>query len=372
MRLKEYPKAVVLKKNLIILTILGVAFIMILLMYNFFNSAHTQKITQSEPNQTISSLAGQADTTWYQTQTIHKEIKSPTSSLQQTKSNTQQATTDQNTAPQIQQDEVKAMSAPISSNQLTASNQNMTPNLSISNNPVAPTGLNISEPDQNKQGEKNAFVQMKNQSIAEDYLGATLQNPLSPYELQAGAIIPGVLITGINSDLPGQITGQVRSNVYDSIAGKYLLIPQGAKLTGLYDSQITYGQARVLVVWNRIIFPNGQSLDLQGMSGVDMSGYAGFKDQVNNHYAKIFGAVILLSALGAGAQLAQPQNSNNPFAAPTMGQTLAQSLGTNLVNTGTMITAKNVNIQPTLEIRPGYEFNIFVKKDIVFPNVYGS
>jgi type IV secretion system protein VirB10 len=178
------------------------------------------------------------------------------------------------------------------------------------------------------------------------------------------------LITGINSDLPGQITAQVRSNVYDSIAGNYLLIPQGAKITGLYDSQIAYGQERILVAWKRIIFPNGKSIDLQGMPGVDMRGYAGLHDQVDNHYGKIFGSVILMSLLGAGGQLAQPQNSNNPWQSPTVGQTVAQSLGTNIANTGTMITSRNINIQPTLEISPGYEFNISVTKDIIFPGSY--
>lgn len=136
------------------------------------------------------------------------------------------------------------------------------------------------------------------------------------------------------------------------------------------DSQVAYGQERVLIVWKRIIFPNGQSINLQGMPGIDMSGFAGFKDQVNNHYGKMFGSVVLMSVLGAGAQLSQPQNNTNPFAAPTVGQTLAQSVGTNLANTATMITAKNINIQPTLEIRPGYTFNISVTNDMVFPGAY--
>ncbi|MDX2164242.1 MAG: TrbI/VirB10 family protein, partial [Gammaproteobacteria bacterium] len=177
---------------------------------------------------------------------------------------------------------------------------------------------------------------------------------------------PATLITGINSDLPGQIIAQVTENVYDSISGNNLLIPQGTKVIGVYDSKITYGQERVLVAWKRLLLPSGKSLDLDGMPGIDMSGYAGFNDEVDNHYAKIFGSVILMSFLSAGAQLSQPQNTNNQNTQPTVNQMLAQSLGTNIANTGNMITQKNLNIQPTLEIKPGYQFDISVAKDVVF------
>ena len=217
---------------------------------------------------------------------------------------------------------------------------------------------------------KKDFLQINGQPNPNDYLGSTLQNPQSLYEVQAGSIIPALLLSGINTDLPGQITAQVRSNVYDSISGNYLLIPQGAKLIGLYDSQITYGQKRVLVVWNRIIYPDGRSIDLEGMPGIDLSGYTGFNDQVNNHYFKIFSSVLLMSALSAGAQLSQPQQNNSVFAPPTVGQTLAQSLGTNIANTGNMIAQKDLNIQPTNTIRSGYKFNVSVTKDMVFPMAY--
>lgn len=372
---KEYPKAVVLKKSLVGVAIFGTALIMMLILHNLYNAAHAQKITKTGSNPNVQAIASPADTNWYQHQTINKPVNNQYQlpSVKHITTNQPQTPPTQDNAVlrQSQQDLLKAMGAPINSNQLTAENQNVPSSVSSTNGLTMPSGLNQSGTDQNMQGEKKSFIQAGNQ-VDDDYLGSALKNPISPYELQAGTIIPGILITGINSDLPGQITGQVRSNVYDSISGKYLLIPQGAKLTGIYDSQVAYGQERVLVVWKRIIFPNGQSIDLQGMPGVDMSGYAGFHDQVNNHYGKIFGSVILMSVLSAGAQLAQPQNNNNPFAAPTVGQTLAQSLGTNLANTGTMITSKNINLQPTLQIRPGYEFNISVTKDMVFPIPYSS
>jgi type IV secretory pathway VirB10-like protein len=238
---------------------------------------------------------------------------------------------------------------------------------------------NIDDP--NLQSTKQAFMQNhtaaqeqgygNNQSTAAVYLQEQLQNPLSPYELKAGAIIPAILITGINSDLPGQITAQVRSNVYDTIAGKHLLIPQGAKLTGVYDAQVAFGQQRVLVVWKRIIFPNGQSINLEGMPGVDMSGFAGFKDQVDNHYFRIFGSVILMSLLSAGAQMSQPQQQfDSSRGQLSVNQALAASLGTNIMNTANSLTQKNLGVQPTLVIRSGYLFNVTVTKDIVFPSSY--
>ena len=379
MNQKIYPKAVVLKKGIVGVIIIGVVLIVFLIIHNLYKSTHSQKVTQNQNNIKIERVVDQGDTNWYQDKTVRKvenDDRLQTLPITQpiNKSNPKQDLSkveDIAISQQDQQNLLKAMGVPINSNQLVAETQ---PNSFDSSNkaPMASSNLNQTEADQNKQAEKKVFIQTNNQMIEDDYLNSMLKNPISPYELQAGTIIPGILITGINSDLPGQITGQVRSNVYDSISGKYLLIPQGSKLTGLYDSQVAYGQERVLVVWKRIIFPNGQSINLQGMSGVDMSGYAGFNDQVNNHYGKIFGSVILMSVLGAGAQLAQPQNNNNTFAAPSVGQTMAESLGTNLINTATMITSKNINIQPTLEIRPGYKFNISVTKDMVFMSPYNG
>ena len=369
MNQKVYPKAVVLKKGLVGIVVLGIVLIVTLIIHNLYQAMNDQKLMRSTVSQKVEVVASQADTSWYRDKTKMKvNIEKD---KERTNTNTFKISGIQNEkkdprSQQVQQEQLKAMSAPISSNQIIAEKESSS---HLSNNsPIISSGLNQTDIDQNKQNEKMVFLQ-SNQQMNDDYLSSILKNPISPYELKAGTIIPGLLITGINSDLPGQIIGQVRSNVYDSISGKYLLIPQGSKLTGLYDSQIAYGQERVLVVWKRILFPNGQSINLQGMPGVDMGGYAGFNDQVNNHYGKLFGSVILMSVLGAGSQLAQPQN-NNSFDTPTIGQTLAQSLGTNLTNTGSMVTAKNINMQPTLEIHPGYKFNISVTKDIVFPGPY--
>jgi type IV secretion system protein VirB10 len=145
-------------------------------------------------------------------------------------------------------------------------------------------------------------------------------------------------------------------------------LPAGANLVGTYDSSIAYGQERLLVAWQRINLPNGQFMDLPGMGGADAKG-AGFGDQVDNHYDKIWGATILTSLLAAGAQLAQPQQSN-ALQSPGVGQTIGQSVGTQIAQTGTTLMNKNLNLQPTLHIRPGFEFTVEVNKDLVFPGAY--
>jgi type IV secretory pathway VirB10-like protein len=133
---------------------------------------------------------------------------------------------------------------------------------------------------------------------------------LTPYELAVGSINPSTLITGINSDIPGEVLAQVRQNVRDSRTGQHILIPQGSRLIGTYDSQVTMGQKRLLIGWHRIEFPGGSKLNLGTMSGADSAGQAGFFDKVDNHYRQIFGNATLLSFIGAGAQLSQPQSDN--------------------------------------------------------------
>jgi type IV secretion system protein VirB10 len=224
--------------------------------------------------------------------------------------------------------------------------------------------------DQSKQIRKEKFLKEAALSNEDNYLHALKKNPISPYEIKAGHIIPAAMVSGINSDLPGQIIAQVRENVYDTANGEYLLIPQGTRLVGTYDSQIAYGQERVLIAWNRLIFPDSSSLDLKAMPGSDIAGYAGFTDKVDHHYFRTFGSAVLMSVISAGAQLSQPQVSNNTNQAPSTGQTVAASLGSQLSQTGNTLLQKNLNIQPTLKIRPGYLFNVMVNKDLVLPGIY--
>lgn len=203
-------------------------------------------------------------------------------------------------------------------------------------------------------------------------LDSPLQAPRSPYELRAGFVIPATLISGINSDLPGQIVAQVSQDVYDTATGKYKLVPQGSRLVGAYSSSVAYGQSRVLVAWQRIVFPDGKALDLGSMPGADGAGYAGFKDDVNNHYVRIFGSALLLSGVVASAAYSQNRNPSNTPTAPTAGSALSEALGQQLGQATAQMISKNLNIAPTLEIRPGFRFNVIVVKDLTFSKPYAA
>jgi type IV secretory pathway VirB10-like protein len=217
--------------------------------------------------------------------------------------------------------------------------------------------------DVNNQDEKKDFV--KNGENEDFYLKKGKQKPLSPFEVKAGTTIPAALISGINSDLPGSLTAQVVENVYDTVTGNTILIPQGSKIIGTYDSKVTYGQSRALVVWTRLIFPDGSSIDLERMQGIDISGYSGLKDKLDNHYLKIYGNALLLSLVGAGYDTL---NKHAQQSSDTR-DTVAASIGQKLAEVGSKSMEKNMNVQPTIIIRPGYKFNVFVMKDMVLEEI---
>lgn len=194
----------------------------------------------------------------------------------------------------------------------------------------------------------------------------------APYELKTGAVIPGVMLTGVNSDLPGNMIAQVSQNVFDSATGLHLLIPQGTKIYGVYDSRVVYGQERVLIAWNRLIFPDGSSLTLGAMPGADMSGMAGLNDDVNNHYLRIFGSALMMSLVSGGMAYAMDgvNTGTSTDNGTTMQDEMTSALAAQLGQTTTTLLQKNLSIKPTLEIRPGYLFNIVVTKDMVFREPY--
>ena len=204
------------------------------------------------------------------------------------------------------------------------------------------------------------------------HLNSRLENPNSRYELRAGGVIPGVMISGISSELPGQIIGQVSQNIYDTATGKYLLIPQGTKIIGIYSSDVSFGQNSVLVAWQRLVFPDGKALDIGSMPGADSAGFAGFRDQVDHHYARIYGSALVMSAIVAGVTYSQ--NSNQPnqlgYNQPTAGSVLSQALGQQLGEVTSQLVSKNLNVSPTINVRPGYRFNIIVVKDLTFKQPY--
>jgi len=182
--------------------------------------------------------------------------------------------------------------------------------------------------------------------------------PASPNILQAGAVIAAALITGIRSDLPGQITAQVTENVYDSPTGRILLVPQGTRLIGQYDNGVGFGQRRVLLVWNRLILPNGRSIVLERQPGADAEGYAGLEDGVDYHWWDLAKAAALSTLLGVGAELATDDNDRLVQAIRDGGQKTINDAGQQMVR-------RQLNIAPTLTIRPGFPVRVIVTRDLV-------
>lgn len=203
-------------------------------------------------------------------------------------------------------------------------------------------------------------------------LEASPEAPRTPYELRAGFVVPATLISGINSDLPGQIMGQVSQHVYDTPTGKHLLIPQGSRLVGSYASDVVFGQARVLVAWQRIVFPDGKAMDIGAMPGADSAGNSGFHDLTNQHYLRLFGSAFLMSGVTAGVAYSQRDNGGYGNQAPTAGSAMSEALGQQLGQVTAQLIARNMSIAPTLEIRPGYRFNVVVTKDLTFSRPYRS
>jgi len=230
-----------------------------------------------------------------------------------------------------------------------------------SESPAPNAGAAPSALDPNLQDRKNAFVDGKGAGKG-DFLEASVQHPKSPYEIQAGTILPAVLITAISSDLPGPVVAQVREQVYDSVAGNYLLVPQGSRLLARYDSMVAWGQERVLVCWNRLILPNGDSIDLGCMPAADLQGAAGLSDGVDEHWWRILKGATVATLLSTGTAFAA---GNTTGYNPTVGQLAARNASGEIGSVGQELTRSDLMIQPTLTVRPGFSVNVVVTKDIV-------
>ncbi|MCL8384782.1 TrbI/VirB10 family protein [Xanthobacter aminoxidans] len=183
--------------------------------------------------------------------------------------------------------------------------------------------------------------------------------PASANVLQAGAVIPAALITGIRSDLPGQITAQVTENVHDSPTGRILLIPQGTRIIGQYDNGVGFGQRRVLLVWNRLIFPNGRAIVLERLPGADAEGYAGLEDGVDYHWGELFKAAVLSTILSVGASAGTSGSDSD------LASALREGASDSISQTGRQIVQRQLNISPTLTVRPGYPVRVIVTRDLV-------
>jgi len=237
--------------------------------------------------------------------------------------------------------------------------------------PRAFAGGSVSEEyqSQNMQDQKGAFLASARNKATEDYLQTTRVPPITKFVIRAGWDIPAVLEQGINSDLPGETRALVRENVYDTASGRYLLIPQGSRLVGRYNSQVAYGQNGLQAVWERIIFPDGSSIDLGGMTGQDASGRSGFRDGVDNHFKRLLGFGLLTSAFSAALQLSQ-NHSGNVLTYPSTGSVTAGAVGQQMATLGAETTRRNLNVQPTIKISPGYRFNVRVNRDLAFEDAY--
>lgn len=226
---------------------------------------------------------------------------------------------------------------------------------------IAPTtgGKDYSHNDINMQGEKRRFLDKE--PAYDNYIKAEIENSISPFEIKAGDFIPAIMITAMNSDLPSKvITAQIRQNVYDTVTGQYLLIPQGTRVIGTYDSNVSWGQNRLLVIWQRMIFPNGTSINLENMQGVDLTGQAGVTGKVNNHFFTLLKGVILSSAMGAAAAIVTDDDDDNNWK-----EAAGEGAGQTIVDVGNKWADKAINRQPTIEIKQGERFNIMVHSDLI-------
>lgn len=213
---------------------------------------------------------------------------------------------------------------------------------------------------QNRQEQKEAFL--SNTAFTETRNSGDLQTPVSPYQIMAGTVIAGALVTGINSDLPGDVIATVTEPVYDTATGRHVLIPQGSRILGHYNSQVSYGQTRVQVVWHRVILPDTSSFQLDNLAGTDPAGYAGLEDGVDWHWDRLFAGAALTTLLGVGAELAAPENRQDGDRVIIAGRDSAQD---SINQVGQEVTRRNLNIQPTLTSRPGLPVRLIVNRDLV-------
>lgn len=218
---------------------------------------------------------------------------------------------------------------------------------------------NVSTPDPNRQNDKLAFLQ--NGPDGKIYNEHVIQKPASPYQLMAGTVIAASLITGLNSDLPGTVIAQVTEHAYDSVTGQHLLIPQGSRLIGKYDSNISFGQNRALVIWQRIIRPDGTSIVIDNLPGTDPAGFAGVADKVDFHTRQLVKSIGLATLLGVGTELSLGSNESE------LVRAIRESIQENTNRAGQRLVERSLDIQPTITVRPGWPLRVIVNKDIILP-----
>jgi len=226
-------------------------------------------------------------------------------------------------------------------------------------NPFGIPGLGLPQPQvQPTENERRlAFLNgpVDRRTVSADRVAT----PPSPFVVQAGAVIPAALMTGLRSDLPGQVTAQVTENVYDGPTGRTLLIPQGSRLIGQYDAQTSFGQSRALLVWTRLIMPNGRSIVLERQPGADASGYAGLEDEVDNHWGQILRAAFVSTLLSVGSQAGAGDDEDQ------LVQALRRGSSDGVSQVGRQLVGRSLDIRPTITIRPGFPVRVIVTRDLV-------
>ena len=211
--------------------------------------------------------------------------------------------------------------------------------------------------DTNLQDSKTAFA---SNPVEEDiYNPHNLQDPISPYQVMTGTVIAASLLTGLNSDLPGTILAQVTQPIYDTATGQHLLIPQGSRLIGRYDSRVSFGQSRALLVWDCILFLDSTSIQISALPGTDQSGFSGLSDRVDNHYGRLLGAIGLATILGVGSELTFGDDESD------LVEVIRDSVQDSTNQAGQRIVDRNLNIQPTIRVRPGWSLRVIVTQDLI-------
>ncbi len=216
-------------------------------------------------------------------------------------------------------------------------------------------------PDAGSSDQTRKLAFLNQNSDRQIYNPHQLEQPASPYQLLAGSIIPASLLSGLNSDLPGFVIAQVTEQVFDSVTGRHLLIPQGSRLIGRYDSVVAFGQERALVIWQRIIRPDGSSILIDNLPATDTGGYTGLSDQIDLHSWKLLKGVALATVLSVGSSLAFGAGSGES----DIIRALREATGQTTNRAGQALVERNLNVQPTLTVRPGWPLRVIVHKDLI-------
>jgi type IV secretion system protein VirB10 len=229
----------------------------------------------------------------------------------------------------------------------------------IDTTPADNSGKLDLDPDRDENAQQRKIDFASRNATDSIYDGHGLQNPVSPYEVMAGSVISASLITGLDSDLPGTVIAQVTENVFDTVTGRILLIPQGSRLIGQYDSVVAYGQKRALLVWQRIILPDGSSIQIDNLPAADTAGYSGLQDKVDFHTWQLLKGVALSTLLGIGTQISIGSDQSDLIRA------IRESAQQSTSEAGERIVMKQLDVQPTLKVRPGWPLRVIVHKDLV-------